>query len=413
MFDGINVAHFHGAAHRKTVLPSPAPLRVSSVCEHGSCRPAAARIGAIRETSHQLVRLRHTSHCQTPYTLRVHSRFRILYLLEDTGLSGGVRVLLAQADALIARGHRVTIATKGAPLTWRRSSAEWWYVDEFDELNAAPFDFVVATFWTTVAPAYSIAGARSLHLCQGYEGSFTFYEQFRDQIEQAYALPIPKLVTTTYLADVCRRFHSETFYVGQIVDDEFFRARSPEENDPLRVLLAGPAQADLKGITEGYGASTHARWHGHTFSLVRVSPWAPSGEEPVEEIVDEFHVALPTPEMVSLMHSCDILLAPNYREEGFGLVAAEAMASGIPSVLTRIPSYLSFDSRHDYALFAEERDAEDLGERLIELLIDEDLRARLRKRGREVAEQFRAGRVAERMERYLAERSKKLDGVVG
>ena len=40
---------------------------------------------------------------------------RIAYLVEDTALSGGVRVQLAQADALVARGHRVRLVTKGLP----------------------------------------------------------------------------------------------------------------------------------------------------------------------------------------------------------------------------------------------------------------------------------------------------------
>src|SRR5688500_14713321 len=54
---------------------------------------------------------------------------KIAYLMEDTELSGGQRVQLVHADALIARGHRVRIVTKGLPVTWRRSRAEWVYVD--------------------------------------------------------------------------------------------------------------------------------------------------------------------------------------------------------------------------------------------------------------------------------------------
>ncbi len=68
---------------------------------------------------------------------------RIAYLMEDTDLSGGVRVQLAQADAMIARGHRVTIFTKGLPLTWRSSEAEWEYVDDFRGPSYDEFDFVI------------------------------------------------------------------------------------------------------------------------------------------------------------------------------------------------------------------------------------------------------------------------------
>ena len=105
------------------------------------------------------------------------------------------------------------------------------------------------------------------------------------------------------------------------------------------------------------------------------------------------------------MHSCDVFIAPNHREEGFGLPAAEAMASGIPTVMTSIPSYLSFDDTHDYALFAPEENAIELGEKLIELLSDAELRQRLRKRGREVAEQWRSEKTAQRLEKFFHDRS--------
>jgi glycosyltransferase involved in cell wall biosynthesis len=324
----------------------------------------------------------------------------ITYLMEDTALSGGIRVQLAHADALIARGHRVRIVTKGLPLTWRATRAEWVYVDHFLEYDARHDDFVIGTFWPTVPQAFQLAGTRAVHLCQGYEGAFSAYADVKDEIDAAYYLPIPKLVVTRSLIEICRRFTDDVTYIGQVVDDEIYRARTPREHEPLRVLVSGQAQADLKGIQDAYGAAAHARWFHQTFDLIRVSPWAPSREEPLES-VQEFHVALTTAEMTRLLHSCDVLVAPNHREEGFGLPAAEALAAGLPTVLTAIPSYLSWDETHDYALFAPEDNAVELGEKLIELLSDGELRERLRVRGREVAEQWRAERVAERLEVFF------------
>jgi glycosyltransferase involved in cell wall biosynthesis len=328
---------------------------------------------------------------------------RLAYLLEDTELSGGIRVQLAQADALIARGHRVRLVTKGLPLTWRNSRAEWVYVDNFQQYDAGEDDFVIGTFWTTIEPAWNLARQRAVHLSQGYEGAFTAYQDIKPQIDAAYRLPIPKLVVIRSLIPVLQQFTKDITCIGQIVDDEFYRSRIPPENAPMRVLLSGQSQADMKGIHEGYGAVAHARWFHQKFDLIRVSPWAPSRDEPLDS-VQEFHVALSTPEMTRLMHSCDILIAPNHREEGFGLPAAEALASGIPTVMTAIPSYLSFDDAPDYALFAPEENAVELGEKLLELLSDEPLRQRLRKRGREVAEQWRAEKVGERMEKFFLER---------
>ena len=324
----------------------------------------------------------------------------LAYLAEDTEASYRLHTVLAQADALIARGHRVRIVTKGLPLTWRPSRAEWVYVEDFREYDAGGDDFVIGTFWVTVPQAYALAGERAVHLCQGYEGAVSAYEGVRDQIEAAYWLPIPKLVAAKSLLPICRQFSEDVTYIGQVVEDVFYRTRIPRESNPPRVLLVGQSQADLRGIDEGYGAVAHARWFHQKLDLVRVSPWAPSREEPLES-VQEFHVALNAAEMTRLMHSCDILIAPNHKEEGFGLPAAEALASGLACLLTSIPSYLSFDETHDYALFAPQENAVELGEKLIALLSDGDLRNRLRARGREVAEQWRVEHVADRLEAFF------------
>jgi glycosyltransferase involved in cell wall biosynthesis len=325
---------------------------------------------------------------------------RISYFVEDTELSGGIRVQLMQADALIARGHQVRLVTKGAPLTWRSSEAEWVYVDNFYTYDASGDDFVVGTFWLTLQPAWEIARERAVHLCQGYEGFIGAYAGILDKIESAYRLPLPKLVVAKSLADVCRRFNKDVTYIGQIVEEEFFRDRTPPEHEPPRVLVCGQSQADFRGIEEAYGAVAHARWFHQKLELVRVSAWAPSKGEPLDS-VQEFHVALSTREMTRLLHSCDLLIAANHAAEGFGLPAAEAMASRLPTLLTSIPSYLSFDDVHDYALFAPPANAIELGERLVELLSDTELRERLRIRGRAVAEQWHAESVAEKLEAYF------------
>src|SRR5436189_6289415 len=84
------------------------------------------------------------------------------------------------------------------------------------------------------------------------------------------------------------------------------------------------------------------------------------------------------------------------------------MAAGSRTLWTSIPSYLSFDETRDYALFAPEQNAIELGERLIELLGDFALRERLRARAREVAEQWRAERAGGRMAGLVQSRQTRL-----
>src|SRR5207244_2565987 len=122
---------------------------------------------------------------------------------------------------LTARGHDVTLVTMGGPLTWRTSRAKWRYVDRFEDIDASEFDFVVGTFWKTLSATYALAGPRAVHLCQGYEGSFTAYLPFKDAIDAAYRLPIPKITVSRHLVEICRAFYDDATYVGQIVDEEF------------------------------------------------------------------------------------------------------------------------------------------------------------------------------------------------
>ena len=151
--------------------------------------------------------------------------------------------------------------------------------------------------------------------------------------------------------------------VPLVVEDEFFRERIPRENEPPRVLVAGTR------VEDAYGAVSHARWFHQTVDLIRVAPWAPSREEPLDS-VQEFHVALNTKEMTRLVHSCDVAVFPGR----LTLTALEAMASGLPCV--------GVDASH-------RNDAVELGEKLIDVLEDEERRVSERQRGRELAQQHR------------------------
>jgi len=232
-------------------------------------------------------------------------------------------------------------------------------------------------------------------------GSFTAYQSLKDQIDAAYRLPIPKITVSPHLVAVCRAFHDDAEYVGQIVDEIFYRPHTPATDS--RVLLVGPAQADFKGIDIGYDAVRLAREAGAEFDLVRVSQWYVDANEHAD-LAQEFHVALDSTRMANIIASGTVFLGPSRHQEGFGLPAAESLASGVACVLSEIPSFLSWDASRDFALFTPEDDAEAMSRALIRLLGDDALRAGLAKRGREVVEQFRAARTGERLERYFLNR---------
>jgi glycosyltransferase involved in cell wall biosynthesis len=161
-------------------------------------------------------------------------------------------------------------------------------------------------------------------------------------------------------------------------------------------------QADFKGVDVGYEAVRRARAQGASFDLVRASQWGPADGEPAE-LAAEFHVALPTEAIARLFASCDLFLGPSRHQEGFGLPAAEAMASGVPVILSSIPSFRSWGDPN-FAVFVDEGNGVAMGDALAALLEDAPRRELLARRGREVAEQFRAQATGERLERFFVGR---------
>lgn len=251
---------------------------------------------------------------------------RVTFLLDPSPLAEVDEIAGLLGDALARRGHVIRIVAPERP-SWMRGGrlAEWIETGDWLEGLSDPRDVIVATSDRTETLAPN-------------------------------TIRLPPLV---------------------IVDEEIYRDRARRESEPLRVLLAGPSDAEPRRIDDGYAAVAHARWFHQKLDLVRASPWAPSRGEPLDE-VQEFHVALDESEMTRLLHSCDVVLVP-----AMGLIAAEAMAAFLPHV-------------------GPERTATELGERLVEVLSDAELRDGLRRRGREQAEQWRPEKVAVEFEKLLS-----------
>ncbi len=76
---------------------------------------------------------------------------KIAYLLESTGLFGGVKVVLQQADALARRGHRVTVVSPEPAPEWFRLARARFERSSYRESPAlAEAEVRVATFFRTV-----------------------------------------------------------------------------------------------------------------------------------------------------------------------------------------------------------------------------------------------------------------------
>jgi glycosyltransferase involved in cell wall biosynthesis len=324
---------------------------------------------------------------------------RIAYLLASTELSGGAKVVFLQAEALARRGHRVSIVSPEGRPDWYPLAKSHFERSAFgDSTELASAEVRVATFWTTVAPALRGATGPVFHLCQGYEGDFTFYSELRSAIEDAYRAPTLKLTVSQTLA---RRLEEKRFgraiNVGQSFEIDGF-APGPEgpPNDPPVVLVVGPYEADVKGVAVALAGLALWRRRGGRFRLRRVSPLPAGEEEKSWGVVDEYHHRLRPERMPFAYRASDLFVGASRPEEGFGLPALEALACGLPCLLSDTAGHREFAG--GAAWYFPDGDPIAIADRVRRLTSDAS-RTQARREGPAVAGRFSPSQVAERLER--------------
>lgn len=331
---------------------------------------------------------------------------RVTYLLEGTELFGGVKVALHQAQLLAGRGHDVRVLARGDAPGWFPLEVEVRRVETHAGLRLDPQEVCVATFWTTLPPA-AASGAAPLQYCQGFEGSYTHNRCDHPAIEAAYRLRTPAMTVAPHLAElVATRFRRPARTVTQPLQPIFRPHRSRRGPGPVpRILVVGPWEIDWKGVETALRAVARMREEGVECRLVRLSQWPLPAEELSLLAPDEAHVHLAPPDVASLMRGCDLLLAPSWEPEGFGLPVLEAMASGVPVVASHVSSFRWFAAQA--ALLVPPGAPEALAGAARRVLGDRAEWRRLRDAGLEVARGFseeRAGSDAEAAVAWALER---------
>jgi glycosyltransferase involved in cell wall biosynthesis len=334
----------------------------------------------------------------------VVQRLTVNYLLEDTVLFGGVKVVFRQADLLSRRGHRVRVVTTGAAPDWHHLEAELVRVRSFSREDVPSADITVATYWTTIEPALALDTTQIVHYCQGFEGNYTHNRDQHSDIEAAYSHPLPALVVAPHLETLLGdRFGRPARTVLQPLE-HFFRPpplwrRPRRAAATARILVTAPFEIDWKGVRTALEAVGLLRRRGVECQLVRLSQWPMSDDERAILEADEFHCHLKPAEVARVMRSCHLLLAPSWQQEGFGLPLLEAMASGVPAVASDIAAFRGWTD--GAARLVRRDDPEAFAAAAAEILASPNRWRELRRRGLAVARRYSEDRAATSAEQAL------------
>jgi glycosyltransferase involved in cell wall biosynthesis len=329
---------------------------------------------------------------------------RVVYLLDGTELYGGVKVVLQHAAMLRQRGYDVVIVARGDRPTWYRLDAPFVGTRTFSRDVVPSADVVVATYWTTIEPAVALDRGQVLHFCQGFEGSYLHNEADHPAIERAYSLPLPAIAVAPHLVRLLAERFGRPARVVSPPLEPFWRPRwrfGPHRRP--RIIVTNPFENAWKGVEAAVRAATLLRQRlalaGRGLELVRISQWPLSDAERALAEPDEFHHHVVPGEVARLLVGGDLLLAPSWEQEGFGLPVLEAMACGLPVVASTIPSFEWFAS--SAAVLVPPRDPEALAAAAEQVLASRSRWQRMRLAGRRVASGFAEPVIAGRLDQAL------------
>jgi len=321
---------------------------------------------------------------------------RVVYLLNGSALSGGVKVVYQQARALRRLGLDVEVLSPEPPSPWFPEATEYTrQVESLEPAEVGRAEVVIGTMWHTVPVAAAVEGAVGAHLCQCYEASWDGLAHLRSEIDAVYRLPTLKLAVSPHLTEVIReRFRQRAVWIPQAFEPGVFTPPEVDRPDDgtLRVLVAGQWDLSVKGVEWGLEAMAPLAEEGW-LRLVRLSPDCPPSE--LDAFPDaERHVAVPPARVPKIVQSVDVYIGLSDEVEGFGLPALEAMGCARPCVLTDIGATRALDPSGSASIKIPHGDGKALRSALRRLRDDRDLRRRLGIGGRRIAEAFTEERTA-------------------
>ena len=351
------------------------------------------------------------------------SDLSITYLITSLlGITGGNQTLLRQANALIDRGHHVTIVSRTGPPAWFPLKAKVVQVPGKGPMapHVPPSDVVIATYFMNAAELPAIEAPVKIYFAQGDQFIFDdrcrskkpdikkLHAMLKELSRASYLLPGVRFVANSgaLASEVQRRYgRAADALLPVCVDVELF---TPLEKSapkaPARILVVGPDEEgteieplEFKGLRDVRSALDILRDAGEEFTVIRIS----NSERAVfRDFPCEFHIAPDDSAKRNLFGSADILLYGSHYDS-CPRIPLEAMAAGVAVVCTETAGALEYCVDGENAILVPVRSPRKMADAARRLLHDRNLLARISRGGITTARNFPKEREWDELERLL------------
>jgi glycosyltransferase involved in cell wall biosynthesis len=362
------------------------------------------------------------------------------YVLEDANgkpaMVGGVKVVSQHVKLLNEMGHETLLLTRNMKKDLNLAEMNLYEKPILvkSEEDLPDCDLYVGTLFNDVRWLSSRGKGRVVHLCQGYEpidylcrikgeilterysrkGILSPIRKLIDklkfkkrvkEIEAIYALPTVKAAVSRHLVELIeKKYRQKCSLIRNGIDPNIFypdHSRPWGENGRVKILSVGSMHIGSKNILDTLDSVKILKGKGVPVTLTRVSPHPSSASEEAGKVVDQYYMSLKEQEMAQLYRNTDIFISSSLEAEGFGLPAMEALASGVPSILTEISSYKNFGEKRDFAYFVPTHRPDKIAKGVLTFMGDREFRRKCVENGIGVAKGFTLERTKQDLADFL------------
>jgi len=342
----------------------------------------------------------------------------ITFLVPCKDMAGGLRVVAAYGNALIRRGHRVSVLYPRRNLSFRESlrkkKRQWLYreKDHLDyfrgELREVPrlareytpeADILVATAWETaeIAKDFSERYGRKFYLIQHYET----WSGSREKVDATFRYPFQKIVISKWLKRVVEEKSGETDIPLITNGKDFFLSEALGEGfekkydvgmlySPVAFKRTDDGIASIRKVMEEY-RNLRAVFFGSEFPRKPLPPNARFFRRPSQDIIRNIYL------------STRVWISPSLIE-GFCLPALEAVSLGCVVVAANSLGIEDIIENGQNGILVEPENPEALARKILLVLKDPELEMRLKIAGLQRSESFSWERSADLLESLFRSR---------
>lgn len=356
--------------------------------------------------------------------MAMNKKLKINFVVNTTGLTGGIKVIFIYANLLKERGHDVKVIypydLSGANFPQKQFFISMlkrvkyfflrkvgWFdlkcpllrVSRITDKYLPDADVIIATANETAdwVNGLSLAKGEKFYFIQSYET----WTRDKKLVDATWKMPFHRIVIASWLkkiADVLG-VNVEAVISNGVDPKEFYCDLKTYHEVPRILLMAH--KLEIKGTVDALKALDILKKDGFKFELTVFSAYGPKELDYFDQISDAKFVYRPMGEQLRKLYcDHDIFISPSWLE-GCQLPPMEAMSCGCAVVATNVGGVPDYITPEETALVVGPKEPERMALQIKRLLEDGELLKKLSKNGQDSMKLYSWGASVEKFEKVL------------